>query len=130
MELLSLTKEEVELLISVSKMDVYPEYNGGWEGDYKICPCCKVTIDELIPIDKILSKEEFYALVDLDPDKPDPYSAEDIYHYSFLDSEPASFYRQQIIDLYPERIAFPHKEGCKIDKLKSLAKKMKTFIDK
>ena len=126
MQTLSLTKEEVELLIYVSDFDLYIEHSGGADSDWKVCPICGSFSEDPIYIYNILSAQEFEELVKLDPAKPDQHETEDIFN-TYLEYN--KFYYEKIKELYGDRIKHPHEEGCRIEELKTLGEKIKDFLE-
>jgi hypothetical protein len=118
--MLQLTAEEIALLLKVSEMDVYGDWSGGPDQSWRSCPLCSGTISEDDYVKSYITKEVFDR--DILPTISDylkeewnsPY--ENISVYS-LDSEEQ------------DKLPFPHKEGCEIDALRALHKKMKDFQD-
>lgn len=114
--MLSLTKEEVALLLQVSTMDIYTDHSGGPDVSYQTCPLCNAFISEDDKVSRYVSEEFFNReiLPSLNKDGwGEDYLYNDILIYELNDS--------RIIPL-------PHKEGCKIEELKTLHKKMQDFV--
>lgn len=117
--MLSLTKEEVNLLLHVSTMDVFNDYTGGPDMSYRTCPLCNASISEDDKVSHYISEEFFNR--EILPNLSDLGEEEGYNHYPEI-----LFY--QLDDSGRKKIPFPHKEGCKIEELKSLHKKMKDFV--
>lgn len=115
--MLRLTKEEVTLLLQVSTMDIFTDYTGGPDSSYQTCPLCNEYLSEDDKVSHYVSEEFFNReiLPNLNKDGwGEDYTYSDIRIYELNDS--------RVIPL-------PHKEGCKIEELKALHKKMKDFIE-
>lgn len=125
MKTLNLTKQEIQLILSVSNFDIYTEFTGGWDGEWIVCPSCKAILTADQTIADILSKEEFQQLVKSDPAAPNELDADDIFYYVVKDND---FYFEKIKELYPNRLLPSHKSDCRLDELKALGKKMKDFL--
>lgn len=118
--MLSLTKEEVTLLLHVSTMDVFNDWTGGPDVSYQTCPLCNASISEDDKVSRYVSEEFFNR--EILPTIPCHLSDKwHDYEYNYI-----LFY--QLDDSGQKKIPFPHKEGCKIEELKALHKKMKDFI--
>jgi hypothetical protein len=119
--MLRLTREEINLLLRVSEMDVYGDWSGGPDQSWRSCPSCSGRISEDDYVKSYITKEVFDR--DILPTISDylkeewnsPY--ENISVYS-LDSEEQ------------DKLPFPHEDGCEIEALRALHKKMKDFQDK
>lgn len=119
--MLQLTAEEITLLLKVSEMDVYGDWSGGPDQSWRSCPLCSGQISEDDYVKNYMTKEVFdrdilptisdYLKEEWNP----PY--ENISVYS-LDSEEQ------------DKLPFPHKEGCEIEALRALHKKMIDFQNK
>lgn len=115
--MLSLTKEEVTLLLQVSTMDVFDDWTGGPDVSYQTCPLCNASISEDDKVSRYVSEEFFNR--EIIPTIPCDLSDEwHDYGYNHI-----LIYQLNT----PSVIPFPHKEGCKIEELKALHKKMKDF---
>ena len=117
--MLSLTKEEVTLLLQVSTMDVFTDYTGGPDMSYRTCPLCNASISEDDKVSIYVSEEFFNQ--EILPSLSDLGEEEGYNHYPEI-----LFY--QLDDSGQKKITFPHKEGCKIEELKTICKKMKDFV--
>ena len=113
--MLSLTKEEVTLLLQVSTMDVFTDYTGGPDESYRTCPLCNASISDDDKVSRHVS-EEFFNREILPSLNKDGWGED--YLYSEI----------RIYELNDSTIiTFPHAEGCKIEVLKALHKKMQDF---
>ena len=113
--MLSLTKEEVTLLLQVSTMDVFTDYTGGPDVSHQTCPLCNASISEDDKVSHYVS-EEFFNREILPSLNKDGWGEDYLYN------------NIQIYELNDSRIIpLPHTEGCKIEELKALNKKMKDF---
>jgi hypothetical protein len=116
--MLSLTKEEVTLLLQVSTMDVFTDYTGGPDLSHQTCPLCNASISEDDKVSNYVSEEFFNR--EILPTIPDELSdGWHDYEYKYI-----LIYQLEYRSLIP----FPHKEGCKIEELKALHKKMQDFL--
>lgn len=116
--MLQLTAKEIGLLLKVSEMDIHHEYSGGPDTSWQVCPLCRGTISEDDPVSTYITQEAFDR--DILPTLSDLVEEEGYNHYPEilvyqLDSE------------HVEKIPFPHEEGCEIEALRALHKKMKDF---
>lgn len=119
--MLQLTAEEIGLLLKVSEMDVYHDYSGGTDCSWQSCPLCRETIYEDDNISTYMTQEDFDR--DILPTLSDyikeecenPYIEVRVY---------------QLDDSEQKKILFPHKEGCEIEALRALHKKMRDFYIK
>ncbi len=119
--MLQLTRDEIALLLKVSEMDVYGDYSGGPDQSWRSCPLCSGLISEDDYVKNYITKEAFDR--DILPTISDylkeewnsPYENISVYN---LDS------REQ------DKIPFPHEDGCEIEALRALHKKMKDFQNK
>lgn len=113
--MLSLTKEEVTLLLQVSTMDVFTDWSGGPDMSHQTCPLCNASISDDDKVSRHVSEEFFNR--EILPGLNKDGCGED-YLYNNI----------QIYELNDSRIIpLPHTEGCKIEELKALHKKMKDF---
>lgn len=120
--MLSLTKEEVTLLLQVSTMDVFNDWTGGPDVSYRTCPLCNASISEDDKVSNYVSEEFFNREI-----LPDIYGDGIVELYNR--EEDFEYKNMLICYLSDQRIIpFPHKEGCKIEELKALHKKMKDFV--
>jgi hypothetical protein len=113
---LSLTKEEIALLLQVSTMDVYADYSGGPDVRHQTCPLCNAYISDDDKVSNYVSEEFFNReiLPSLNKDGwGEYYNYNDILIYEIND-----------FNIIP----FPHKEGCKIEVLRAIHKKMQNFV--
>lgn len=117
--MLSLTKEEVDLLLHVSTMDVFTDYTGGPDMSHLTCPLCNAFISDDDKVSSYVSEEFFNQ--EILPSLSDLGEEEGYNHYPEI-----LFY--QLDNSGQKKIPFPHKEGCKIEGLKALHKKMKNFV--
>jgi hypothetical protein len=120
--MLQLTAEEIALLLKVSEMDIYSDWSGGPDQSWRSCPLCSGLISEDDYVKNYITKEAFDrdilpTISDYLKEQYSPYLYENIRGYE-LDSEEQ------------KKIPFPHKEGCEIEALRALHKKMKDFQDK
>jgi hypothetical protein len=114
--MLSLTKEEVTLLLQVSTMDVFTDYTGGPDYSYQTCPLCNASISEDDKVSSYVSEEFF--------------NREILPGFDESEWEEESLYSNVLIyEINDSRIIpLPHTEGCKIEELKALHKKMQDFV--
>lgn len=123
--MLSLTKEEVDLLLQISgsRMDLYNDWGHNSDVSYRNCPLCKKWISETDKISSYVSEEFFNREI-----LPDIYGDGIVELYN---REEDFEYKNMLICYLPDQriIPFAHKEGCKIEELKSLHKKMKDFAE-
>ena len=116
--MLQLTAEEIGLLLRVSTMDIYQDYSGGPDTYWHVCPLCRSTIgcDDLVS--EYMTQEAFDR--DILPTLSDLGEEEGYNHYPEI-------IVYQLSDSEHKKIPFPHKEGCEIEALRALHKKMKDF---
>jgi hypothetical protein len=119
--MLELTAEEVGLLLRVSTMDIYQDYSGGPDTSWRVCPLCGGVISEDDPVSEYMTQEEFDR--DILPSLSDLGEEEEYNHYPEIVVYQLSSEEQK-------KIPFPHKEGCEIEALRALHKKMKDFQNK
>ena len=120
--MLQLTAEEIALLLKVSKMDVYGDWSGGPDQSWRCCPLCSGQIWEDDYVKNYITKEAFDRdilpkISDYLKEQYSPYLYENIRVYEFDSQE-------------QDKLPFPHKDGCEIEALRALHKKMKDFYDK
>ena len=116
--MLQLTAEEIGLLLKVSEMDIYQDYSGGPDNSWRVCPLCHKTIHEDENISTYMTQENFDR--DILPTLSDYIKEE--WENPYLE-----VYVYQLDDSEQKKIPFPHKEGCEIEALRALHKKMKDF---
>ena len=116
--MLQLTAKEIGLLLKVSEMDIYHDYSGGPDNSWRVCPLCHKTIHEDENISTYMTQEDFDR--DILPTLSDYIKEEWENHYLEV-----CIY--QLDDSEQKKIPFPHKEGCEIEALRALHKKMKDF---
>jgi hypothetical protein len=116
--MLTLTKEEVALLLHVSTMDVYNDYSGGPDTSWRICPLCGASISEDDKVSDHVSEEFFNREILPKLESLREEWGEDYVLYNKI----------YCYEIYSDPIPMPHKEGCKIEDLKALHKKMKDFV--
>lgn len=116
--MLQLTAEEISLLLKVSEMDTYQDYSGGPDNSWRACPLCHKTIHEDENISTYMTQENFDR--DILPTLSDYIKEE--WENPYLE-----VYVYQLDDSEQKKIPFPHKEGCEIEALRALHKKMKDF---
>ena len=119
--MLQLTAEEIGLLLKVSTMDISHEYSGGPDTYWEVCPLCRGVINEDDPISEYMTQKEFDR--DILPSLSDLGEEEGYNHYPDI-------VVYQLNSEEQKKIPFPHKEGCEIEALRALHKKMKDFQDK
>ena len=117
--MLSLTKEEADLLLQVSTMDLYNDYGGGPDISHLTCPLCNASISEDDKVSDYVSEEFFNQ--EILSSLSDLGEEEGYNHYPEI-----LFY--QLDGSGQKKIPLPHKEGCKIEELKALHKKMQSFV--
>jgi hypothetical protein len=117
--MLQLTREEINLLLKVSKLDTYEEWSGVADRSWRCCPLCSGQISEDDYVKTYITKEAFHR--DILPtisgylkEQYSPYLYENVRVYE-LDSEEQN------------KLPFPHEEECEIDALRKLHKKMISF---
>ena len=116
--MLQLTAKEIGLLLKVSEMDIYHDYSGGPDNSWRVCPLCHKTIHEDENISTYMTQENFDR--DILPTLSDYIKEE--WENPYLE-----VYIYQLDDSEQKKIPFPHKEGCEIEALRALHKKMKDF---
>ena len=119
--MLQLTAEEIGLLLKVSTMDIHHEYSGGPDTYWHVCPLCGGMINEDDPVSEYMTQKEFDR--DILPSLSDLVEEEGYNHYPEIVVYQLSSEEQK-------KIPFPHKEGCEIEALRALHKKMKDFQNK
>lgn len=116
--MLQLTAKEINLLLKISTMDIQHDYSGGPDTSWRVCPLCRGTISEDDPVSTYITQEAFDR--DILPTLSDYIKEEwenpypEIFVYNLDDSE-------------QRKIPFPHEEGCEIEALRALYKKMSDF---
>ena len=118
--MLQLTRKEINLLLKVSQLDIHQEFSGGPDQSWRCCPLCSGLISEDDYVKNYITKEAFDR--DILPTISD-YLKEERY-------SPYEHIRVYELDSQEQdKLPFPHKEGCEIDALRELHKKMKDFQD-
>jgi hypothetical protein len=117
--MLQLTREEINLLLKVSQLDIHQEWSGGPDQSWRCCPLCSVQISEDDYVKNYITKEAFDRdilpkISDYLKEQYSPYLYENIRVYE-LDSEEQ------------DKLPFPHEKGCEIEALRELHKKMISF---
>jgi hypothetical protein len=119
--MLQLTRKEINLLLKVSQLDTHQEWSGGPDQSWRCCPLCSGQISEDNYVKDYITKEAFDR--DILPTTPD-YRMKEWY-------SPYEYIRVYELDSQEQdKLPFPHDEGCEIDALRELYKKMKEFQDK
>ena len=116
--MLQLTRKEINLLLKVSKLDTYEEWSGGADQSWRCCPLCSGQISEDDYVKSYITKEAFDRDILPTVSSPLKRERESLYGYLMvyqLDSEEQN------------KLPFPHEEGCEIDALRKLHKKMIDF---
>ena len=119
--MLQLTAKEIGLLLKVSEMDVYHDYSGGTDCSWQSCPLCRGIIHEDDNISTYMTQEDFDR--DILPTLSDYIKEE--WENPYLEVRV-----YQLDDSEQKKIPFPHKEGCEIEALRALHKKMSDFCSK
>jgi hypothetical protein len=119
--MLQLTAEEIALLLKVSEMDVYSDCSGGPDQSWRSCPLCSGLISEDDYVKNYITKEAFDR--DILPTISDYLKEE-------WDSPYENIIVYQLDSEEQDKIPFPHKDGCEIEALRALHKKMKDFQNK
>ena len=119
--MLQLTREEIALLLKVSEMDVYGDYSGGPDQSWRSCPLCSGQISEDDYVKNYITKEAFDR--DILPSLSDLGEEEEYNHYPDI-------VVYQLNSKQQKKIPFPHEDGCEIEALRALHKKMKDFQNK
>jgi len=117
--MLSLTREEVELLLQVSTMNIYTDYRGGPDTALELCPLCRGHICENDEVSKYVSKDYFdLNILPINQEFFDEWSG-----------DTNAYHQVRVYMIDSKLIPFPHEKGCKIEDLKTLHKKMKNSIN-
>ena len=116
--MLQLTAKEIGLLLKVSEMDIYQDYSGGPDTAWHVCPLCRGTIGEDDLVSEYMTQEAFDR--DILPNLSDLGEEEGYNHYPEI-------IIYQLSNSEQKKIPFPHKEGCEIEALRALHKKMSDF---
>jgi hypothetical protein len=119
--MLQLTAKEIGLLLKVSTMDISHEYSGGPDTSWEVCPLCRGAIGEDDLVSEYMTQKEFDR--DILPSLSDLGEEEEYNHYPEI-------VVYQLNSEQQKKIPFPHKEGCEIEALRALHKKMKDFQNK
>ena len=119
--MLQLTRKEINLLLKVSQLDTHQEWSGGPDQSWRCCPLCSGQISEDDYVKNYITKEAFDR--DILPTISDYLKEE-------WDSPYENIMVYQLDSQEQDKLPFPHKEGCEIDALRELHKKMKDFQDK
>ena len=116
--MLQLTREEINLLLKVSQLDTYEEWSGGAAQSWRCCPLCSGQISEDDYVKSYITKEAF------DRDILPTVSS---YLKDEWDSSYDNIMVYQLDSEEQNKLPFPHEEGCEIDALRELHKKMISF---
>jgi len=117
--MLQLTAEEINLLLRVSTMDIQYEYSGGPDTSWRVCPLCGGEVGEDDLVSTYITHEAFDR--DILPTLSDYIKEE----WAWNPYPHILIY--QLDDSEQKKIPFPHKDGCEIEALRALHKKMKDF---